>query len=335
MRLSAGIWAVTLAGARQCDAPICNRSFTTPFHAHVNPIGGCLGRLPGPRRNTTRPVGSHNCRSAKKLAQQGPSSDISAKKLAQHARKRQFWAIFRAQGELFRAHSHHQTEQGELFRAQDTATWQLRNRHQHCARKPHQKHPFLSRKGDGGFSPTQAPASKGDDGFRQPGYLACSTQTRRPWAAAGPGRASRRRAEPHVSTPGPTGVEGAGGPGCGARGRQRGLAGQRADAQSHTSAHQAPQVWRAPEGPGGTGESPDAGPGRGAGGRWQGQGGPRDRPLRAAGSRVAISRAGRRPPAHTAARTIKASHAAPGTPVGPQATSSAHKNAHPEPGGRI
>ena len=76
------------------------------------------------------------------------------------------------------------------------------------------------------------------------------------WAAAGPGRASRRCAAP-ISTPGPTGLEGAGvsgGPGCGAGG------------------------WR------------------------QGQGGPRDRPLRAAGSRVAISRAGRRPPAHTAAR---------------------------------
>ena len=63
-----------------------------------------------------------------------------------------------------------------------------------------------------------------------------------------------------------------------------------------------------------------AGPGRGAGGRRQGQGGPRDRPLRAAGSRVAISRAGRRPPAHTAARPFKAGHTVPGTPVGPQAT---------------
>ena len=153
MRLTAGIWAVTLAGARRHNAPIYNRSFTTPFHAHVNPIGGCVGRLPGPRRNTTRPAESHNCRSAKKLAQQGPSSDISAKKFArrgafmgstaknfaqrspssgvfakkfaQHATKRQFWAIIRAQGELFRAHSHHQTEQGELFRAQDTAAWQL------------------------------------------------------------------------------------------------------------------------------------------------------------------------------------------------------------------
>ena len=68
------------------------------------------------------------------------------------------------------------------------------------------------------------------------------------------------------------------------------------------------------EGAGGTG-----GPGRGAGGRRQGQGGPRDRPLRAAGSRVAISRAGRRPPAHTAARPNKV-HAAPRTPAGPQAT---------------
>ena len=167
MRLTAGIWTVTLAGARRHNAPICNRSFTKPLYAHVNPTGGCLGRLPGPRRNTTRPAESHDCRFAKKLAQHGPSSDISAKKFAQqrapscstatkfarrgafmgstaknfaqrspssgvfakkfaqHATKRQFWAIFRAQGELFRAHSHHQTEQGELFRAQDTAAWQL------------------------------------------------------------------------------------------------------------------------------------------------------------------------------------------------------------------
>ena len=56
-----------------------------------------------------------------------------------------------------------------------------------------------------------------------------------PWAVAGPGRTTSRRAEPHISD-------------------------------------QAPLVWRAPEGPEGTG-------------------GLRDRPLRAAGSRVAISRA--------------------------------------------
>ena len=44
----------------------------------------------------------------------------------------------------------------------------------------------------------------------------------------GPGRTTRRRAEPHTSTPGPTGVKGAGGAGetCrGAGGWRRGLAG--------------------------------------------------------------------------------------------------------------
>ena len=123
---------------------------------------------------------------------------------------------------------------------------------------------------------------------------------------AGPGQTTRRRTEPHASTPGPTGVEGAGGTGgiCrSAGGRWRGLAGLRPNAPSHTPVHQAPPVWRAPEGPEGTG-------------------GLRDRPLRAAGSRVAISRAagpsgarntsgatsntindsGRRPRAHQAAR---------------------------------
>ena len=39
---------------------------------------------------------------------------------------------------------------------------------------------------------------------------------------AGPGRASRRRAEPHASPPGPTGVEGAGGTGGHGRASRRG-----------------------------------------------------------------------------------------------------------------
>ena len=81
------------------------------------------------------------------------------------------------------------------------------------------------------------------------------------------------------------------------------------------------------EGAGGTG-----GPGRGAGGWRQGQGGPRDRPLRAAGSRVAISRAGRRPPAHTAARPIKASHAAVGTPAGGPPPTGTSSSPAPQPG---
>ena len=89
------------------------------------------------------------------------------------------------------------------------------------------------------------------------------------WAAAGPGRASRRCAAP-ISTPGPTGLEGAGvsgGPGCGARGRRRSLAGLRHD--------------RTPSAAGVEGAGVSGGPGCGAGGRRQGQGGPRDRPLRA------------------------------------------------------
>ena len=100
-------------------------------------------------------------------------------------------------------------------------------------------------------------------------------------------------------------------------GRRRGQGGLRDDALSHTQQHSTAGV----EGTGGTGEHKRAwprcrwaaaGPGRDhtvpeAPPMWrapegpEGTGGPRDRPLRAAGSRVAISRAGRRPPAHTAA----------------------------------
>ena len=45
---------------------------------------------------------------------------------------------------------------------------------------------------------------------------------RRPWAAARPGRAPRRRAQPHISTPGPTGAKGAGGTGGHGRASRRG-----------------------------------------------------------------------------------------------------------------
>ena len=80
----------------------------------------------------------------------------------------------------------------------------------------------------------------------------------------------------------------------------------------------APQVWRAPEGPEGTAAVPVGG-GRARAGLEIDHSEP-------SGSRVAISRAGRRPPAHTAAgphkaaRPDKSGPTAPGTPVG--ATSS-------------
>ena len=62
----------------------------------------------------------------------------------------------------------------------------------------------------------------------------------------GPGRASRRHTE---QRPGPTGVEGAGGiggPGCGARGRWRGLAGLRDDAPSEARGADGERAGRRP-----------------------------------------------------------------------------------------
>ena len=52
------------------------------------------------------------------------------------------------------------------------------------------KNPFLTRKGDGGFSYRSTCARKGDSGFRQAGRLVYRTQMRYPWAATGPGRAT-------------------------------------------------------------------------------------------------------------------------------------------------
>ena len=79
-------------------------------------------------------------------------------------------------------------------------------------------------------------------------------------AVAGPGQTTSQRTEQH-QRPGTTGVEGtgeSGGPGCSARGRRRGLAGLRADAQAHVSTPGLTGV----EGAGGTG-----GPGCGARGQ--------------------------------------------------------------------
>ncbi len=66
------------------------------------------------------------------------------------------------------------------------------------------------------------------------------------WVAAGPGRASRRRTEPHISTPGTTGVEGAGGTCRGAGGRRRGLAGLRDDAPSEARGADGSRAGRRP-----------------------------------------------------------------------------------------
>ena len=74
------------------------------------------------------------------------------------------------------------------------------------------------------------------------------------------------------------------------RGRNHERMPLRGEAPKHAPVHQAPQMWRVP-----------VGPGCGAGGRWQGLAGLRgDAPSEARGADG--SRAGRRPPAHKAAR---------------------------------
>ena len=125
-----------------------------------------------------------------------------------------------------------------------------------------------------------------------------------------------RNDEQHTSTPGPAGVEGAGGAG----GPDRGAGGRRRSLSTHK--RQARPIGGAagPAGPGRTSHRhPDrleaaarpAGPGRGAGGRRQGLAGLRDdAPSAARGADG--ERAGRCPPAHTAARPNKTGHAAAG-----------------------
>ena len=91
--------------------------------------------------------------------------------------------------------------------------------------------------------------------------------------------------------------------GRGTGGPRQGLAGLRDDAPSERSATKRRRCG---------GRHRACGACLGAGGRRQGLAGLRDRSLRAAGSRVAISRAGRRPPAHTAAKPNKTGPAAAG-----------------------
>ena len=123
------------------------------------------------------------------------------------------------------------------------------------------------------------------------------------WAAAGPGRASRRRTEPHVSTPSAAGAEGSGG-----------MEGQAAvpvggggawpgfePTHKHTSVHQAPPVRRAPEG--------SAAVPVGGGGAWPGFEATRRAKLAA---RTARGRAA----AHR--HTQRPGPTAPGTPAVPQ-----------------
>ena len=120
---------------------------------------------------------------------------------------------------------------------------------------------------------------------------ACGTTgvwLRRSWAAAGPGRTTRRRVQPHISITSPTGVEGAGGTGGHGRASRRGA--ERSEALASRAA-----------GPSGARNT------RGA-------------TSNNTREQMASGRAG-----HAAA----GDQAAPGTPVGPQATPPKRKAYNP------
>ena len=163
--------------------------------------------------------------------------------------------------------------------------------------------------------------------------------SRCPWAAAGHSRASKQRRLPHQHTRhrpllrAPRGPRSLAAVPVGAGGRGQDLAGLQNDAD-HPPAHQAPPVWRVPEGPEGLAGLRDrrlraagsrmegtarpawpAEPGRGAGGRRQSLARLRDRRLRAVGSRVAISRAaGPDGTRNTRGATSNKQHRKPGGP---------------------
>ena len=163
-----------------------------------------------------------------------------------------------------------------------------------------------------GIRATGVPPDAGPDC----GTCARRSRPRCRWAAAGPGRASTQRTEPHVSRPGAAGVEDAGGICRGAGGWRRGLAGLQGNAPSQTSAHQAPLVWRAPEGP--------AAVPVGGGGAWPGFEATRRAKLAARTSRG-------RAAAHR--HTQRPGPPAPGTPVGPHSstTTSTPNETRPRP----
>ena len=118
------------------------------------------------------------------------------------------------------------------------------------------------------------------------------------------------------------------GPGRGAGGRRQGLAGNtqtistarleaaaRPAGTGRTTSRRAEQPISTPRATGVEGTGRSKRPGRGAGGRWRGLAGQRaDAPSEARGADG--SRAGRCPPAHTAARPTEQNARRPGTPKG-------------------
>ena len=281
------------SGPPRCDPPVGVLHFYQALlrecFFHANP-------------SVAFPAGRFRVRPETKATQQQACLSGGATELAQHTINRRLWAIFRAQGELFRAHAHHQTEQGELFRAQDARHGDFETNDTSATADADQCETAITNArpqtatiettitsatekhtNNAHFSPAKAMSVSTPHAHERAKAMTVSSEARPARAKATP--VSRERFPMHaghgrswsthirmqfhrrhfmrqlaiVEIPGiswsrrlqasgncmrnceaigasTTGVEGTGGPGCGARGRWRGLAGLRADAQSHTSA---------------------------------------------------------------------------------------------------
>ena len=261
------------------------------------------------------------------------------KKLAQHAIKRLFSAIFRSLGELFRAHARIKASQGEFaHRTQrpgdaetntttahpqqgttETAITSAHPQHGTTETAITSAHP---QHGTTETAITSAPKNRTKNAHFSPAK-AMAVSNHRASSPAAPTRSARGRRRDPISTHShaipPTHTSRLDtqslkfqaihratnhrrqGIACETEDKAHfeaaRLAGQRADAPNHPSARQAPQVWGAPE---------DLAAAPVGGGRAR-AGLESDHSERS--SRVAISRAGRRPRAHQAARPHAAPHA--------------------------
>ena len=160
---SRGCAAANRGGIAPSKAPTRRRHAARGLRMAQNPHRS----QPQVRRIATRP--GHSTGWREKVRPTPPLQWHFREKLAQQAQKRRIWGVVSVQGELFRAHTHHQTKQGELFLA--------------CRRWPTSATP-------------QPPAQRARQGLAAVPAGSGVARPRHSWAAAWPGRASRRRTEP-------------------------------------------------------------------------------------------------------------------------------------------
>ena len=248
------------SGPPRCDPPVGVLHFYQAllrecfFHVHPS-VAFSAGRFP--IRPETKAAQQQACLSggATELGQHSLFRGCSAKNFAQHTINRRLWAIFRAQGELFRAqdarHGDYETNDTSATADADQCETAITNARPQTATiettitSATEKHTNNAH-----FSPAKAMSVSTPHAHERAKAMTVSSEARPArakatpvsrerfpmptgYGAAWPGFNPTRQAT--YQRPGTTGVEGAGGsggPGCGGRGRWRGLAGLRDDAPS-------------------------------------------------------------------------------------------------------